>query len=151
MCHPVCFFSPLLYAQSNCIQKHEWNPNQVFGPRRSYIDIPLFMPSILILLHTYTTVLNASVHYIFVILLSFSMHRTTSHNVRLRRSAIPFCSWLYSTVNSRDIFSLSHRSDICIFVFTAVVTTQAFNRNICLHWIFWQKSSNFNTIQICFG
>ncbi len=40
----------------------------------SYGDIPLFMPSILILSRTYAAVLNAYTQYFFVILLSFSMH-----------------------------------------------------------------------------
>lgn len=56
----------------------------------SYGNIPLFMPSILILLCTYDAVLNASAQYFFALLPSFSIHWTISQKVRLRLSAMPF-------------------------------------------------------------
>jgi hypothetical protein len=105
----------------------------------SYGGIPLFMPSISILLRRYAVVFNASARYYFAIWLSFSTHRTIAHKVRLRRSALSFSSALYGTVNSWDIFSLSHNSDIFIFVFTAVVTSQVFDYDFSLRWYFFVK------------
>ncbi len=91
------------------------------------------MPSILILLRTYAAVLNSYAQYFFAIL------RTISHKVRLRRSAMSFCSGLYGTVNSWDTFSSPHNTDIFIFVFAIFVTAQAFDYDYSLRLDFFVK------------